>query len=474
MRVAKNYLYNASFQIINLILPLITAHYLSRTLGEKAIGINAFSYSIVSYFLLLALLGIDVYGRKLIAEQRDSKKNRSDSFWQIFYFHIVSTSMAIILYLLAVYFFGGNIKGYLYLQTVILVASIFDISWFFIGLEDFKKTVTRNIIVRIVMVIAIFIFVKSPDDLGLLIVLTGITNLLGNLSLWPYLKNLVDKPHLEDFDFFQHVKPSLILFIPNVATQIYLQFNKTLLGWLGDFDQVGLFNYPDQFTRITLALITATGAVMLPNIANKYAKGDHQGIFNSLKTSMNFVIFLSILLAGGLFITAPAFFGWLLPPNFAPAIPILQVLVPILIFIGISNVLGFQFLVPTNRTRPFTISVIVGAIVNLVANIVLIPNFQAIGTALATLLAELAVVITQLVLIRKEIDLKQLFSQSYKYLIAGALMILIAGILPPIFDSNLLQLIVQAVVATTVYLAILFALKAPIISYTRDLISNRK
>lgn len=474
MRVAKNYLYNASYQIINLILPLVTAHYLSRALGEKAVGINAFTYSIVSYFLLLALLGIDVYGRKLIAEKRDSLKTRSESFWQIFYFHLVSTSIAIILYLIFVYFFGGDVKHYLYLQSIILVASIFDISWFFIGLEDFRKTVLRNIFVRLIMVAAIFIFIQSPKDLWLLIVLTGVTNLIGNLSLWPYLRNIISKPRLADFDFFRHIKPSLLLFIPNVATQIYLQFNKTLLGLLGDFNQVGLFNYPDQFTRITLALVTATGAVMLPNVAHKFAQGDHLGIISSLKKSMNFVIFLSILLAGGLFITAPAFFGWLLPPNFSPSIEILQVLTPILILIGISNVLGFQFMVPTNRTRPFTISVIVGAVVNLVVNILLIPNFQAIGTAIATVLAELAVLITQLILIRKEVDLKSLFSQSYKYLVAGLIMVVITIILPEISNSNLLQLVVQAVIATVIYLVVLFVLRAPIIVFTKDLIKNRK
>ena len=160
-----NYLYNMLYQIFILIVPLVTMPYISRVIGPTGIGVNTFTYAITQYFILFGTLGVNYYGSREIAYRRGDKHKLSKAFWEIETLLITSITIATVAFLVYVWF-SKEYQAYYLAQGVALIAVAFDISWFFMGLENFKVTVTRNILVKAISLVPIFTLVKSKDDLS--------------------------------------------------------------------------------------------------------------------------------------------------------------------------------------------------------------------------------------------------------------------------------------------------------------------
>ncbi|ANZ57754.1 hypothetical protein BGL34_03805 [Fructilactobacillus lindneri] len=421
MKVVKNYLYNASYQIFILLVPLITTPYLSRVLGPKGIGINGFTNANMQYFIIFGSIGVALYGNRQIAYVRNNKEKLTDTFYEIFFMRIITIGIAYI----AFFIFLAVIHRYqtYYLaQSFSLLAAAFDISWFFQGVENFGVTVLRNFVVKIITLISIFAFVKSYDDLGLYILILSLSLLFGNLTLFPSLRRYIGKPNWKDFHLFQHFLPSMVLFIPEIATQIYLYVNKTMLGLMTNMNQSGYFDQSDKIIKMSLAVVTATGMVMLPHVANAFKNGENEKVRKYLYTTFEFVTAISIPLMFGIAAVAHTFVPLFFSPKFTPVIPLMMLESVVVLLIAWSNAIGVQYLVPTGQNKSYNYSVIIGAVVNIFANIPLILLWGAVGTALATVLSEAFVTIYQIYSIRKQISLKQMFAGYYKYLFAGIVM----------------------------------------------------
>lgn len=192
MRVIKNYLYNAGYQLLAIIVPLITSAYVSRVLRPAGVGANAFTNSIIQYFILFASMGIGYYGNRQIAYVRENRKKMARTFWEI---QIVKTIMTLISYIAFLVFmlFYTRQAEYMWAQSINLIAVAFDISWFYEGIENFKVTVLKNSLVKIVSMIAIFVFIKNPGDITLYIIVLAVSTLLGNLTLWPNIRRDLPK-----------------------------------------------------------------------------------------------------------------------------------------------------------------------------------------------------------------------------------------------------------------------------------------
>mgnify|MGYP000445933840 FL=1 len=162
--ITKNYIYNVAYQILITILPLITTPYVSRVLNAEAIGIYSYTISITTYFILFGSLGVALYGQREIAYYQTDKMKRSKIFWEINILRFVTMTIAMVIYYF-IYVRQGEYKIYYEILLIELLANCLDISWFFRGIEEFKKTVIRNSIVKLIFAVCIFIFVKSPNDL---------------------------------------------------------------------------------------------------------------------------------------------------------------------------------------------------------------------------------------------------------------------------------------------------------------------
>lgn len=451
-KVVKNLLWNMGYQVFILLLPTVTIPYVSRVLGPTGIGINAFTNSIVQYFVLFGTLGLTMYGNREVAYQRDNPKRLSSLFWELTLLRVGTTGVATLCYI-GFIIVAGEYQTFYLIQGLLLVATAIDVSWFFQGLEEFRITVLRNTLVKIISLILIFVMIKTKNDLGLyILILTG-SQVLGNMTLLPYLRRYVRLPHLKDLKLISHLRPTLEMFIPQIATQVYLQLNKTMLGALIGVESSGFYDNSDKIVKIILAIVTATGTVLLPHTAHSFAQGKHDEVEASLDKSMHFILVIAFPLATGLAAIAPVFTRIFFGEGFDPVSDLLVIESIVIVLIGISNATGVQYLLPTNQLKPFTTSVVFGAVSNIILNVPLILLLGSNGAMTATVLSELLVTAYQLIKVKDQLRLKVVFREAWKYLLAA----LIMGVSVRIFISVLSLSNLWALLGATIYGIVVYA-----------------
>ena len=473
MKVIKNYLYNAGYQILNMIIPLITVPYISRVLGAHDVGINEYTNSWVTFFFLMGQMGITLYGNREVAYHRDDLYKRSQTFWGVEALQLLTVSSAFVLYLVAVFLFSTTFKEFFLLQAIWIIATGVDISWYFMGLEEFRITVVRNTLVKIASLILIFTVVKTSNDLSKYILILGASQLVGNLTLWPYLCGNIVWVSIKKWHPFKHFYPSLLLFIPTITTQVYLVLNRLMLGRMSTQADLGNFGQADKIVKFVLAVVTATGTVMLPHVANKFAKGDIKGVRNSLYSSFNFVSAIAIPMMFGLMAIAKKFGPWFLGREFVLAGSVIFLEAPIILLIAWSNVTGTQYLMPVNRVKEYTTSVTIGALSNVIFNFVLIGKYGANGAAIATVGSEFLVTASQLWMIHSTISRRKLFRETWKYLFCGMVMFIVVNRICSVINMTVANLILEVVVGAIIYLVGLILTKASILDEAQKLLKKR-
>lgn len=420
--IAKNYIYNMIYQVLILVLPLVTTPYLSRVLGAEGIGIYGYTYSIVTYFILFGSLGVAMYGQREIAYAQENVEERKKVFFEIIIFRFITIAIASIAY----YFFfmkGAEYQIYYRILLLELIAAAFDISWFFQGMEEFKRTVTRNVLVRICSVSLVFILVKTKEDLAKFTLIYSLADLIGNLSLWIYVPKYIRGAKVKNINVLRHLPQITLLFIPQIANQIYKILDTTMIGTLvQDKAETGYYEQGQKVIRLLLTVVTSLGVVMVPRMASTYASGDNEKIKSYMKMSFKFVFFLAFPIMFGIISIAEAFVPVFFGTGYDKVVILISVISPILILMGMGNVLGTQYLLPTKRQKEYTISVTIGVLVNFVLNYILIKKYASIGASVATVLSELVIVIIQFQYIKKEISFKNLLQMAWKYFLSGIVM----------------------------------------------------
>lgn len=457
--IAKNYIYNLIYQMLTILLPLVTTPYLSRVLGAEPIGIYGYTISIVTYFILFGTLGVSMYGQREIAYRAQDKKERSKAFWEIISIRTITLSISILLFYL-IYGRSGDYALYYRILIIQLIANMFDISWLFQGIEEFDKTVVRNLIVKLLSLVLIFVVIKTPNDLWKYFAIYVGAELIGNITLWLYTPKYLEKINIKELELKKHLKPTIALFVPQIAIQIYTVLDKTMIGNItNDMTEVGYYEQAQKIVKAALTVTTALQTVMNSRIANAYANKNEEEIKTCLKTSFNFVWFLTIPMAFGLMAIATKFVPWYYGAGFDGVIPIMIATSPILIPIGLSGVTGIQYLVQIGKQKIFTISVTVGAIVNIILNMILIHYFRGVGAVLASIIAEITILGIQLKYIREQFKIKDILKLAVKCLIAGIIMFLVVALITKYMPVSIMNTVIQIVVGGIVYLGVLIILK---------------
>ena len=305
--VAKNYIYNLIYQVLILILPLVTAPYISRVLGAENIGIYSFTLSISAYFILFGSLGIALYGQREIAYNQKNKKKYSVTFWEINLLRAITMFVAIIIFYF-IFVKGNQYQIYYKVLMLEIIGNCIDISWFFQGLEEFKKTVVRNIIVKLISIASIFIFIKTSNDLYRYFLIYVLSIVIGNGSLWLYLPKYLEKVNFNEIHLIKHLKPTINLFVPQIAIQVYTLLDRTMVGAIiPGKDEVGYYDQGQKIIKLLLTIITSLGTVMLPRIANTFVNGKKDKITNYMKKSFNMVFLLAFPMIFGIIAVSKAF-----------------------------------------------------------------------------------------------------------------------------------------------------------------------
>ena len=282
-------------------------------MGAEGIGIYSYTYSIVSYFILFGGLGIALYGKREIAYVQEKKEERKRIFYELVFFRAITLVIGIAIY--SIFFVNSEPYGVYYkIWLIELIATMFDISWFFQGLEEFKRTVVRNIMVRLASVTLIFVLVKEPSDLSKYFMIYSVADLIGNLSLWLYLPKYFKGIKINHINIFKHSYAIVMLFIPQIASTIYNMLDKTMIGTiLVDKTEVGYYEQGQKVIRILLTIVTSLGIVMIPRMASTFASGDTKKLNEYMRRSFNFTFFLAFPMIFGLISVAsefvPIFFG---------------------------------------------------------------------------------------------------------------------------------------------------------------------
>ena len=457
--VKKNYFYNLIYQMTAILLPLITMPYVSRRLGAKATGINAVTYANIQYFIFIGTLGISIYATKKIATIRDKRDKLKANFWEIFAIQFFGCIIAYIVYLL-VFCLNSQYKWFYFLQGFFLIANSIDISWYFLGIENFKNASIRSLCVKVISVVLIFIFVKTPADLGKYIFINSFTMLLGQIVMWVYVdKDIIKLNNIKNLHPLKHLMPAFALFVPQIATQIYTVLDKTMLDLLGPgIQSVSYYDYSQKIIRILLAVLTSLGTVMLPKIANLHSRNEYDEVKLYLKKAFTVSTFLAVPMAFGIMGVSERFIPMFFGAEYKPATILTAVSSVLIIIIGIGNVFGSQFLLATGKTKEYTKSVTAAAVINVIFNIILIPRFGAIGAVLSTIAAELTGAIIQFIYSKKIVDFTWV-KATYKYWVSGLIMLAVVMLLGRSGASRIVIMTEQVIVGAAVYVGILLLIR---------------
>lgn len=461
MSLAKNFLYNILYQVTLLIIPLITMPYISRTLGSNGVGIYAFTNSIVQWFILFGVLGVSLYGQREIAYVRDNKRKINKKFWSIFIGKLVTVSIALILYIAFVFFYGKEYLLVYFIQTIYLISAALDISWFFMGLEDFKKTVTRSIIIKLISIVLLFLFIKTSTDLWKYVLILAFSEVFGQLILWFSISKHIGKLYVNVSEIKKNIFNSINIFIPQIAIQVYVIMDKTMLGIYSNTSEVGYYDMAQKIVRICLAVITSLGTVMLPRISNEFSKGDIQKIKYYIFRSIKFATYIAVPMMFGLIGISNKFVPWFFGDQFIKTAQLIMVNSPVLLFIGWNNAIGIQMMLPMGKEKEFTIAVTGGAILNFILNLNLIPKYHGLGTSIASVLAELFILVIEFYQMKSLLPFKRIFSESFKYWIASVAMFLIIIFIGEYIHFKKLYIVtmLQITVGIIFYFTVLIILK---------------
>lgn len=448
--IKQNLAYQGFYEVLNMILPLFTSPYISRVVGVEGLGIFSYTYSIAYYFQLFGMLGIKFYGNRAIARVRNDRNETNRIFSEILTVHIIISIICTAIYVIYV-IFDKQYQLYSALQVFMVLASLFDISWFFFGIEEFKTTVVRNTIIKIASVACIFIFVHKSSDLWKYVFIMSLSQLIGNLILFIISKNYVRYMMPQIGDICKHLKPMLVLFIPVISTSIFKYMDKIMLGLIGDKIELGYYENAEKILNIPLSIILSFGSVMLPKMSNLLANKDNKAASRYIEMSIKYMSCISIAMAFGMagiaVNFAPIFWG----SAFAPSGILIMMLSISLPFTTIANIVRNQDLIPNGKDKYYSIAIIVGAVSNLIINWILIPRLHSLGVTIGTITSEILVCIVQMFMIDKSIPYRKYIRNAMVFLPSGILMFLIVQFVGNRFGASIAVLLLQIFVGAIVY-----------------------
>lgn len=452
--VKVNFIMNFILTLSNFIFPLISFPYVSRVLGASGIGTVNFASSIVAYFTMIAMLGIPTYGIRACAKVRDDRIKLSKTVQEILIINSVVMIIAIAALFISVFSIdrlAAEKELYMILGSAI-VFNVLGVDWLYRSLEQYTYITVRSILFKIVSLILLLIFIKEKTDYLWYGAITVFAGAGSNVLNFLYLKKFVSLKVTEKLEFQPHLKPIFTFFLLSVSTTIYLNVDATMLGFMKGDQAVGYYSAAVKIKQILVSIVTSLGAVLLPRLSYYYESGEMDRFKELIQRSLHFVFFISIPLVCFFTVMSHESILFLSGREFLPAAVAMQFIMPTVLFIGLSNLTGIQILVPMHKEHLVVYSTVVGAALDMVINVFLIPVLAEQGAAIAGTFAELAVLLVQIYCLKalvlplfKQIEMWKIIVASIVAIVA--IVMLKNSVELPLFFG----LIVTSMVYFTVY-----------------------
>lgn len=457
----KNNIFNSIATFTNLLFPIITFPYLTRVLGVDNIGKYNFSNSVVSYFSLIATLGISSYAIRECAKIKSDRNEFNKLASDIFSIDVYSTIIAYVLLLIAV-FVSSKLKNYslfIMLLSTSFITDTLGASWVLNAVDDFKYLSLRTILIHIVSLIGIFIFVKSDSHLYRYILILVFINVGSSLASIFYRKKYVDIRFKLIPDIKKHLKKIVLLFSQTVSMLIYTNADMIMLGYCYTDEIVGIYAIAVRVYNIVNGVIASVIGVATPGLSYDYANKDYIGFNDKITYVVNYIVLLFIPAFVGMNIMAPEIIKLISGRVFVQGEVALRILSFSLLFSLISAVLGLAILFPMGYDRVNFNSCIISAITNIVLNIYFVPKFGIAGAAFTTAIAELSGFINKIKHIDRKISIYDLGGIFRKYLIGGVIVALICFASKRLIENMNIRAIFAILFSALAYFSYLLLIK---------------
>lgn len=467
--IKVNFLYNLIHSLSSLLFPLIAFPYAARIILADGIGIVSFYQSIVQYISLLTSIGIPLYGIRMVARIRDNIYELRRVTAELLILNMLLVAFG---YLLVLIFtqtipqIQVNIPLFLLLSLTIFFNAI-GCEWFFQGIEEFKYITIRGLIVKTLSLVLLFVFVKTKEDIMWYAAYTVFGVLGGNLFNFIRLRKYISISEIviRTLHPFRHLKPALHIFVLNLIVSIYVYLNTAMLGFLSDTTSVGLYTAASKLSHVLLTLVSALGTVMLARLSNLADTNQQDKFIILSRKAITFVLAITIPISVGMILTAPFLIELFCGKEFIEATQALRVLSPLLLVIGLSNVLGIQILYPQGQENKVILCTGIGAVSNFFLNLFMIPKYGYNGAAVATLVAEVLVTCSMMFFGRKYIQYNWKSKSILNYLLGASLMAIVVIIVQKSIDaSTMISLLACTLSGLFVYAGSLFLCKDELMS----------
>ena len=447
--IKKNFVYQVIWQVLSMILPLVTSPLLARTIGAEGIGTYSYVNAIVGYFVLVANLGVYKYGiRELGAVNKDTEKF-SKKFREIWALHGIISLFVGGLYLLYTLIFS-EYKLYFSIMSLFYIGQILNISWLYAGVEDFKKVTIRDTVAKLASFVFIVTFVRDKNDLTKYIVIMASSIFWGSIIYWVSFRKYVKKVSIEWKNIVSHIKGFLILFVPVLLESVYGVADKIMLGAIDTKSAVGFYENAEK-ALIANRIIHALSIVMTPRLSYLIANDSHNQIHQLMKKSIDVSMVLSVAFAFGTAAVAREFSVVFWGEDFSVCTNLIIVMAMAMPAMAIARVIREEYLISAKEDKKYILSAGVGAAVDIVLNIFLIPYCGAMGAAISTLAAEYMVLLTQCIVVRKQLPLSKYMKGNYIYVLFGILMFILVRFIGNVMGISLLSLLLEITAGAILY-----------------------
>lgn len=461
----KNFCMNAILTMSQFIFPLITFPYVSRILLAEGTGKVSFATSIISYFAMFAQLGIPTYGIRACAQVRNDKKKLSKTAQEIFIINIIMSILAYIVFFIAL----CNVPRLKDEKTLLIIvsATIFfnaiGMEWLYKALEQYTYITIRSVIFKFIALIAMFLLIHQQSDYIIYGAISIFASSASNIFNFFNVHKYISLRPVGEYNFKQHLKAVSVFFALSCAATIYVNLDTVMLGFMKTNVDVGYYNAAVKIKTILVSIVTSLGTVLLPRASYYVEHGLKEDFYRITKKAINFVFLVATPLMLYFMFFAKEGIFFLSGNIYGGAIVPMQIIMPTLFFIGLTNIMGMQILVPLGKENIVLYSEIVGAVVDLAINYILIPKYASAGAAIGTLVAEIAVWIVQYIYLRKQI--KDAYKNvRYGILILALFLGSIASLwVKKVFSGSFIVLLNSAILFFGVYFIVLTIAKEPLI-----------
>ena len=377
--------------VSNYLINLVLFPYCTRVLGVERFGTINFAQNIVQYFIFFAMMGITHVGVREIAKQTN-QDDRNKCYSSLLGLNLLYTIVALLIYLPLIFIVNrfSELKELFLLGGLQILFNTFTIEWFFRGTEDFRYITIRNVILKILYVILVFLFVRKPEDYILFFALTVVMTIFNAVINYTYAKKKVHFSWRE-INLRRYFKSSFSLGTYSILTSMYTTLNVIFLGFYWDDVQVGYYTTALKLYTIVLGFYSAFTSVMLPRMTALLGNGEDDTFYSLINKSIELLYTIAIPMVFILMVLSPELINLLAGPEYYPAVIMSRIVIPMLLVVGIAQILSFQVLLPKGYDKYTLYASILGAVIGISANLIFTTKFAAIGTCVSVVVTELCV-----------------------------------------------------------------------------------